>query len=213
MICRSINAPASSIERGFVSFPRRGFQYLWRNTWHKTNLVNVALGREIPRNTPLSQKMNYSSYNGKAHRRERPGQNPHIWSAFVCSSGHNQMLEMKKNRAMLFMLFHTHTLPVSNYFQASWPIHGLRTVSNSQWFCPPWMCKRVTATMSFGSELCWSTTHFVKPFNALEHPCPPLKFFFLPYKSIQKWKVQNVSAFKVNLDILCVVLNAFPGNY
>lgn len=64
--------------------------------------------------------------------------------------------------------------------------------------------------MSFGSELRWPTTHFVKPFNTLEHACPPLKvFFFLSYKSTQKWKAQNVSAFKVNPDILWVVLNAW----
>ena len=117
MTCRSINAPASSIERGFVSFPRRGTQYLWHNTWHKTNLVNVALGREIPRNTPLSQKINYSAGNGKTSRREWPGQNPRIWSAFFCSGGHNQMLEMRKNREILFMLFAAHTFSASNYFQ------------------------------------------------------------------------------------------------
>lgn len=111
MISRSINIPASSSERRFVIFPRRGSQYLWRNAWHKTNLVNVAPGREVPQNTPLSQ-MSYSAGNDKPIRKKCPGQNPCIRSAFVCCGGHNQMLEMRKDRAILFP---THSLPASNY--------------------------------------------------------------------------------------------------
>lgn len=61
MSCRRTNAPASHIEKAFVSFPGRGSQYLWHNTRHKTNLVNVALGIEIPWNTTLSWQMKYSA--------------------------------------------------------------------------------------------------------------------------------------------------------
>lgn len=68
-------------------------------------------------------------------------------------------------------------LPTVFSSETCWPIYSLHAVSNSQWFCLSWtsMCKQVTSTMQFGSEFHWSTTHFVKTFNDLEHPCPLLK--------------------------------------
>lgn len=118
------------------------------------------------------------------------------WNAFFWSGSHNQMLEMGKNKAMLFstrtLSTYTRSYPLC-YFphipsqlptifssETFRPIYSLYVVSNLQWFCLSWtwMCKHVTSAMSFGSERCWPTTHFVKPFNALEHPCPPWKYFF-----------------------------------
>lgn len=172
---RGTNVPAAPIEKAFVIFPRR-----WHNIWHKTNLVSLASGREIPWNTTPSwrwARMQATEKGNKRKDRPKLRASGELLSALVAII---RCWGMKKNRAMQFVISQSHfLLPTDSSLRFPDPyiVYMQLVILNDFVFHELKLCKRVTSSVSFGSELRWSTTHFVEPFNTSESPCLPLKFF------------------------------------
>lgn len=117
----------------------------------------------------------------KGNKRERIGQNSMHLESFCLHWWPQSDARGWGRTEQCSLLFPSHTLRFQLIQALRFPdpyiVYMQLVILNDFVFHELKLCKRVTSSVSFGSELCWSTTHFVEPFNTSEYPCPPLKFF------------------------------------